>query len=339
MSVPAGDRGDEFDRRVRSWHPFPHEVVAGLFVVVGVALLERLPVTYPRTALLKVWALPIAAVSLLAFAIALAAGFLRRRKGAPGADPATEALFLLRSGVVLVPTLSVHFLLKSFIHLINPRVWDLQLGRFDQALHLGVSPSVFLSLLLYNPLFLHLLDVVYSSLYFFILVVYTAVLLGLLPPRRKLAFTAAFVLLWIVGMAVYIALPSWGPVFVVPQEFADSLRFMPVTTTVQSVLFGEISSLVRHPLAPRVIRFGCVAAFPSLHVAVISLFALASRSVSRRWFQVNVALLVVMVVGSVITGYHYLVDSYAGFLLAAGAWWLALVVYDHRESTETCRVK
>lgn len=325
----GGTRGqDDFASRVGSLRPFPHEIVALTFVAAGIVVLERLPVTYPRTALLRVWALPIAVVCGLALAIGLAAAFLRRRHGGPGLDPVTDVVFLVRSGIVLVLTLSVHFLLKSFIYLINPRVWDRQLDGLDQTIHLGVSPSIFLTTLLHNGLLLHFVDIVYSGLYFFILVAYTAILLGLLPPRRKLAFTAAFLLLWIVGMVIYIALPTWGPAFVFPDEFADTLPSMPNTATVQGVLFGEISSLVRNPFGPRVVRFGCVAAFPSLHVAVITLFALASRTISRRWFEANIVLLLVMVVGSVITGYHYLVDSYAGVILAGACWWAGLAVYE-----------
>jgi len=323
-------RRDDIASRVRSLRPFPHEVVALAFVAAGIVVLERLPVTYPRTALLRVWAVPIAVVCGLALAIALGARFLRRRRGGLGLDPVTDVVLLVRSGAVLVLTLSVHFLLKSFIYLINPRVWDRQLDRLDQAIHLGISPSTFLTTLLHNGLFLHFVDIVYSGLYFFVIVGYTAILLGLLPPRRKLAFTAAFLLVWIVGVVIYIALPTWGPVFVFPDEFVGTLQSMPTTAMVQRALFQEISSLVRNPLGPRVVHFGCVAAFPSLHVAVIALFTLASRTISRRWFQVNLLLLLIMVVGSVITGYHYLVDSYAGLILAGACWWAGVAVYDRR---------
>jgi len=323
-----GHGNGDLSARLRSLRPFPHEVVALTFVAAGIAVLERLPVTYPRDALLRVWGAPIAAVCSLALVIAVSAAILRRRHGLAGPTLGTEVVLLARTGIVLVPTLSVHFLLKGSIHLINPLVWDRQLDRLDTAIHLGVSPSAFLTTLLHNAMLLHFVDLVYSVLYFFVLVTYTAVLLGLLPTRRKLAFIAGFVLVWIFGMALYVAVPTWGPAFVFPEQFADVLPFMPNTTTVQGVLFEEIGALVRNPTGFRVLRFGCVAAFPSLHVAVISLLKLASRTVSRRWFRANVALLMVMVVGSVVTGYHYLVDSYAGVLLAGVSWWAGTAIYD-----------
>ena len=333
--TPRGERGhDDLAARILSPRPFPHELVALGFVAAGIAVLELLPVTYPRAALVRVWSAPIAVVLAIAVAIAGSASILRRRRGLPGPGLAAQIALLARAALVLVPTLSVHFLLKGSIHLVNPRVWDRQLDRLDTALHLGVSPSAFLPVLLHNPALLHVVDLVYSVLYFLVLVTYTAVLLGLLPTRRKLAFIAAFLLVWILGMALYLALPSWGPAFVFPERFADVLPFMPNTATVQGALFEEIRSLVSNPTGFRVLRFGCVAAFPSLHVAVVALLALASRAVSRRWFRVNVALVLVMVIGSVITGYHYLVDSYAGVLLAGASWWAGRAIYDRPERQE-----
>ncbi len=107
------------------------------------------------------------------------------------------------------------------------------------------------------------MEIVYSGLYFFVIVRYTAILHGLLPPRRRLAFTATFLLVWIVGVVIYIALPTWGSVFVFPDNFVGTLQSMPTRAMVQRALSQEISSLVRNPLGPCVVHFGCVAAFPA----------------------------------------------------------------------------
>ncbi|HUO85206.1 MAG TPA: phosphatase PAP2 family protein, partial [Thermoanaerobaculia bacterium] len=48
-----------------------------------------------------------------------------------------------------------------------------------------------------------------------------------------------------------------------------------------------------------------------------------SRRCSQRWFRINLVLVAVMLIGSVITGYHYLIDGWAGIALAAGCWWAA----------------
>lgn len=313
--------------RVRRWRPLPHEIVAAAFVVAGIAVLESLPVTYDRPALVLAYAGWIA--RLLVF-VAVIATLVRwvpwlRRRFRPRHGLADEAVFLLRTSATLLLTLAVHFLLKSFIYLVNPRNWDHELDWVDRTLHLGIAPGPFLTTLLDHPWLLHPLDVVYSGLYYLIVAGSVSALLTLPSLDRRLAFAAAFTLTWIGGTLLYLALPSWGPVFI--PDFVDDyeavLQRMPLTVQVQAVLFEEIRSLVTDPTGLRTIRFGSVAAFPSLHVAVVSLFTIASRGVSRPWFVFNVGITACMVIGSVVTGYHYLVDAWAGLLLAAGAWWLA----------------
>lgn len=306
--------------RLRTLRPFPHEVVALLYVAGGILVLERLPVTYPRQGVLVAAWLP--SIWFAAWGVVLlAARELRsRRTRRPRAlAPAAEAILLLRAALVLVPVLSVHFLLKSFIWLVNPRTWDRFLWEADRVVHVGLSPSLLLTGLFTNGTALALLDLLYSNVYFVLIVASVPALLVFPTPNRRMAFLAAYVFIWIAGSVLYLALPSWGPVFVVPDVFAETLRQMPATVRVQEVLFGEISSLVRAPLAPRIVRLGCVAAFPSLHLAVVTVFAVGSGWVSRRWFLANLVVVGLMLVGSVVTGYHYLLDGWAGIALGLGA--------------------
>ncbi len=61
---------------------------------------------------------------------------------------------------------------------------------------------------------------------------------------------------------------------------------------------------------------------------MIALFTLTSRTVSWRWFQVRLFRLLIRVMGSAITGYQDLVDSYAELILAGGRWWAGSAVDD-----------
>lgn len=305
--------------RLLSPRPFPHEIAAAVYVVAGIAVLERLPVTYPRLGLLLAGWRPMAWAAVPALVAILVRRAVRRKRGlAPGFPAVAEAAIFARAAMVLVPVLSVHFMLKSFIYLVNSRTWDAELWNLDRTAHLGISPSLFLTGLFASPNFLNWVDLAYSSFYFFLVAGTIPVLLLLPSPSRRMAFLAAYMFIWIVGSILYLALPSWGPVFVVPNVFSDTLQHMPATVRVQEELFRELSSLVRTPLAPRFVYFGCVGAFPSLHVAVVTIFTVASRSVSRRWFQVNVGITALILLGSVLTGYHYLLDGWAGIALGWG---------------------
>jgi len=130
--------------------------------------------------------------------------------------------------------------------------------------------------------------------------------------RSSASGTTAFCLLWVVGGLLYVSFPSWGPVFIHPHFFERTLQSMPITVYVQQELFQELKGVLYNPLGARSIRFGGVAAFPSLHLAVISLFTAASRKVNRYWFAFNLVVAVAMFFGSLLTGYHYLFDSLAG---------------------------
>lgn len=312
--------GSDLAARLLSPRPFPHEVVALLYVGAGVVVLERLPVTYSRAGIvLAAWLPGVWTAACILLLVGLRELWRRRCGLPPPLPPRAEAALFLRAALVLLPVLSVHFQLKSFIYLVNPRTWDRFLWDADRVLHLGLSPSLLLTGLFTNGTALSFLDLVYSNLYFLVLVVSVPALLVLAPPSRRMAFLAAYAFVWIAGSVLYLAFPSWGPVFVVSDVFAETLRHMPATVRVQEVLFGEISSLVRAPLAPRFIRLGCVAAFPSLHLAVVTVFAVASGWVSRAWFLANLVVVLLMLVGSAVTGYHYLVDGWAGIALGVGA--------------------
>jgi len=331
--LPSEPRPDDraLWRRLRSPKPFLNETIAIVFIAGGIVVLESLPVTYEHSALFLSYlgfVIPVAMLALLISAIVH-----RGARRPPEWSLGREALAIGRIAVVLALTLPIHFLLKSFIHLINSKTWDLQLSRLDQAIHFGISPSRFFTALFPSPMFLHALDVTYSSIYFIVAVGYPAIFLALLPIRRKLAFAAAYEFVWIAGILVYLAFPSWGPVFVFSGDFQSTLASMPITVHVQTGLYQEITSLVRNPLGRRVIRYGCVAAFPSLHVAEVALLTLTSRWISRKWFRWNLGFLAIIVLGSVVTGYHYLIDAEAGLLLTGGAWWAAGRIYRPRRDT------
>jgi membrane-associated phospholipid phosphatase len=226
----------------------------------------------------------------------------------------------VRITLALITASLFHFLLKSSIYLVNSRTWDSQLLRLDRALHFGISPSLFLLELFNSPVAYRATDLYYATLYGIIVVTYPSIFVAIAEKQLRRAFAAAFVLVMILGWIGYAALPSWGPVFIQPAEFEKALSYMPMTVKIQSQLFEETSSLVRNPLGQRTIVYGGIAAFPSLHVAILTLFALVSRRISRGWFKVNILLILLMIVGSVVTGYHYLIDAYAGLILGWGAY-------------------
>jgi PAP2 superfamily len=227
-------------------------------------------------------------------------------------------LELLRITVALIITSIFHFLLKSAVYLVNPRTWDTQLFRFDQSLHFGISPSLFFVELFKSPYFYRAMDLYYAVLYGIIVITYPSIFVAIAEKHFRRTFATAFVLVMILGWVGYASFPSWGPVFVHPEDFEASLHYMPLTVKIQSQLYKETFSLVHNPMGKRSIVYGGIAAFPSLHVAILTLFALVSRTISRTWFRINILFVILMMLGSVVTGYHYLIDAYVGVVLGWG---------------------
>ncbi|HEX7191423.1 MAG TPA: phosphatase PAP2 family protein [Thermoanaerobaculia bacterium] len=293
-----------------------HEIVAAVFCVIGIVLLERMPVTYPRSALLLTYASPIAII----FGISIAIAAIRRRNRMLLIQDAKE---IARACFTLAIVFAVSFLLKTFTYLINPRVYDQQLFALDRKLHFGYSPTLFFVALFNQTKFLQFMDIFYTVIDYALFVFGTSAMFALLDSRRRFQYGAAYVLMWLTSTILYVVIPSWGPAFSATTLVEPALRHMPRTVWLQSQLYRELSTLIKAPLAPRIAYFGGVAAFPSLHVACVTLLAIASRHVARFGFAIAVLAVVLMQLGSVITGYHFMIDGYAGILIAAGSWWLA----------------
>jgi len=214
---------------------------------------------------------------------------------------------------------TTHLILKAYIPLINPGNFDPLLWRLDSILGLGRQPVAVMLRIFSAPAIHGVIDIVYSGVYFFALWAGVVVFFAFLRGPTRIGFFNSFFVMWQLGLLLYVLLPSWGPVFTRPELFEATLRNMPATVVVQRQLFFETSSLVagHYNIA---IRFFGLAAFPSLHVAVFVLYSLWAPKVGRVWVWWNVALIPVILLGSLLTGYHYLIDGIVGALVAASAW-------------------
>ncbi|HVS02984.1 MAG TPA: phosphatase PAP2 family protein, partial [Thermoanaerobaculia bacterium] len=220
-----------------------------------------------------------------------------------------------------------YFWVKVTIPLVNPRLWDRGLWELDRWLHLGLSPTLFLTRLFEGSFLMRLLDGWYG--WWVASVFYSMAFFSALPralPRRR--FMLSCILLWTLGAWLYMALPALGPTYLFPEVFRDVLPHMPSAELGQAALWENYQKMLagREGVLRQFNPTRGIAALPSLHVGAHWLFALWARRLARPLWVLFVVATLLTFLGSILTGWHYAVDGYAGILLAWGCYRLALAL-------------
>lgn len=306
-----------------------YEILVLLQVAVVVALIRgvaRIDLSVPGTlADARVAAAFLALFSAAALLLRTGAVAVRRGRGRAGrflrafARPASLADLVRLIAVLSLATYGYSWL-KVSVPLLNTVLWDDALARLDAAVHFGLNVNRFALELLPFPALLRTLDIYYGLFLATILAATGWFLTGLSIAERS-RFTSGLVVLWLSSAWLYLALPSLGPCYAFPADYVAVRRSMPLQTFTQERLIGQYrmvrglrtsgaEGMVLDPVLG-------VAAMPSLHVAAQAYIAFFARRRSRPLFLLYAAAAALTFFGSLVTGWHYAVDGYAGFLMAA----------------------
>jgi len=227
----------------------------------------------------------------------------------------------LAGGAAMV--IFVYGWIKLVVPVVNPILYDQALWDLDQLLCFGIAPTVFALDLLGHPAMLRTIDWSYANIFAASTVVAAAFFLSHPSRRVRVAFVNGYALLWIAGSWLYMLIPSLGPAYRFPEIWMAHRGTLRVTQTFQSLLMLNYQNVLRawsgQPHGGISIAFG-IGAFPSLHVAFQTYVFLWMR---RLWTSGEVLFgifVVAIFLGSMITGWHYLIDAIAGVLLAAACY-------------------
>ena len=215
--------------------------------------------------------------------------------------------------------------LKVMVPLLNGSRWDETLWRIDSSLFFGLSPNVFLVNLFDQSLLLRFVDWVYGYLFFLAVLSSFPLFIPHRDDRLRVSFITANVLLWSAGAWLYLAFPSMGPAFGYHEVWDAVREQFPVSMYWQKQLIENYQMVLRIPqglIDPDFNMKEGIGAFPSLHVGFQTLLALYLPRLSRIAGRAAWLLVAITFLGSVLTGWHYLIDSIAGLLLAFGAFML-----------------
>ena len=296
-------------------------VLANLFIAHLVIGHPRIIVSVLPSELILI--VPPVAVELAAGVVARLVLVAFRRRG-------REYFAIIRSREWLIDTARlfvfsiliahVYTWIKVTVPLLHPRLFDQQLWNLDAAMLGGHSPNVLMLALFSNRTFLTIIDMTYGRLFEASLAFSFVFFLSLPERETRVAFTNAASVLWIAGAWIYLAIPSLGPVFRFPDLWAPCAAAMHETLFMQRLLMHNYN-VVRGFVPGAINVLLGVAAFPSLHVAFEGLLWLFLRRVTRWGGIVFGIAFFVIFFGSVITGWHYLIDALAGLLMAVLCYW------------------
>lgn len=216
---------------------------------------------------------------------------------------------------------------KQTIPLIHDFAWDQSLVRLDCFLHCGRHPWRLLEPLLSYPRIIRAVDVLYM-LWFIVLFVSCLWMAWSGNRRLRLCFFMSTLLVWILlGSFLGTIFSSAGPCYYAQVLPSAENPFAPLMEKLQAIhASGRLyaihneAGLWEAGLLDVWMPFGGISAMPSIHLAMSTILTLLAFNL-RRWIGwLAAGYTVVMQAGSVILGWHYAVDGYAGILLSACIW-------------------
>ena len=219
--------------------------------------------------------------------------------------------------------------LKSFVPFVNRSLWDETLEKLDRVLWLGHDPASVLHSVFGTGVAAPFFSFVYVA---WIVLVPVSLVIALVWSRDRAGgewYVTAVAVDWVLGVATYFAVPTLGPVYAQPWDFAR----LPHTyvTTLQDAMISDRHTVLHDPFATHAVQ--TIAAFASLHVGImVTVCVMTELLHMKRWIRVTGwVFLGLTVVATVYLGWHYFVDTLGGALLgAAGVWIAALGTGNHR---------
>ncbi len=282
-------------------------------VVLLAELVRKLPASMNLFLEIAWWVVPVSASMVL---------FVPRR----------EMLERLTRAAVAVFACVALFLTFTMVKATMPYVqsfWaDPILGKIDRALHFGHDPWEL------THRFSAWIDPDWANTIYMNWWVAPAMFLPVLlflfdgDEVRSSRFIRLYAVAWLVlGNAIALSLLSVGPVYydrlLGGQEFAG-LAVALEQSGIASSATGNIQVRLWDAYVSGAQQAGSgISAFPSVHIAMITVMALYLAERSRFLVPFSVGLVAVYLFLSVYLGWHYAIDGYASILLMLGAWaWL-----------------
>jgi hypothetical protein len=209
--------------------------------------------------------------------------------------------------------------LKGFVPFANGNLYDSNLARLDRAMFFGHRPAEVMHDVLGTDFAAHILSFSYILWIVLLPASLAFALVWARHDRISSWWVTAVSVDWVLGVAINYALPTVGPIYERPGDFADLTTTG--TTSLQQNMWTERVDVLSNPAGADTVQN--IAAFASLHVAIaMTALMVAQRAGLHRALVWSLRVfLVVTMLATVYFGWHYVSDVIAGLLLGiVGAW-------------------
>ncbi|WP_170294710.1 phosphatase PAP2 family protein [Roseospira navarrensis] len=233
--------------------------------------------------------------------------------------------------MVLLPIFSTFFTsFKQSIAVINPFHWDETLMQWDAALHFGVHPWELLLPVLGHPVVIAVISYLYNVWMPVMYLIFCLFAITRSERVRRMHFLLSYFLTWtVLGSGFAYLFSSAGPCYfhefvAGPNPYAPLFQHLNEghESIPNMALLGQ-EYLWNGYEANQARAGGGISAMPSLHVAIATLWALFAWSRGPVLRSLTVLYLAIIMVGSVLLGWHYAIDGYAGAFGAVVMYWVA----------------
>lgn len=312
---------------------WPIYLIAGIYVLAGSLYLASIGQSGFGTlnAYIRAWAMNFGVLApylVTLFGIVRITLRIRQRKNlAYRAMLAPHRTARFIAGTILLLTAILLFTsmfssIKATFPLAHGFLFDHAQADIDKAIHFGVDPWRLLFAFAKHPLVLRLVELNYNVFWF--IVCYGALYWVLTSPRAeriRVRYMLTWLTVWIViGTVMASIWLSAGPAFYGlvtgdTARFGEQMAFLATSAGDYSSAHNFQAYLwALHELGKPGFGSG-ISAFPSMHVALITLNALFVGETSRRWAMLMWAYVAFVAMSSVYLGWHYAIDGYVSIVV------------------------
>jgi membrane-associated phospholipid phosphatase len=219
--------------------------------------------------------------------------------------------------------------IKMNIPAIHPFSWDEALMRFDRQLHGGLDAWLWLQPVLGHPPVTFLINNVYNLWFVVMFGLWVYLAFRATFDVVRLQFFISLMIAWLIGGSLLATVfSSAGPLYygllgLSPDPYAPLLDYLHTTDSMIPLLALDAQKLLWDGYTGQIKPYMGISAFPSMHAAMATLFALVGWRMHRMAGILLTVFAAFILLGSVHLAWHYAVDSYAGVLIGVVSWWIA----------------